>query len=102
MKNHWQITNNLNHLLGSQIFTEEWFLILQPKMLTLNNKKNNNFSWVKLHQTTFADIKSELCANPILLPYSLQKEATVTTDASAKKILSGFFRKKDIKLYLFI
>ena len=30
----------------------------------------------------FEDIKKELCAHPIVQPYSLQKEATDTTDAS--------------------
>ena len=35
---------------------------------------------------TFEDIKHELCANPLVQPYSLQKEATVTTDASEKAI----------------
>ena len=42
-------------------------------------------------------MKNELCANPLVQPYSLQKEATVTTEASEKAIggvISGF--KKDI------
>ena len=30
--------------------------------------------------------KNELCANPLVQPYSLQKEATVTTDASEKAL----------------
>ena len=40
----------------------------------------------KMQQKTFEDIKNELCANPLVQPYSLQKEATVTTDASEKAI----------------
>ena len=39
-----------------------------------------------MQQKAFEDIKNELCANPLVQPYSLQKEATVTTDASEKAI----------------
>ena len=56
------------------------------KMLPLNNMKNSDFSWGKMQQKAFEDIKNELCANPLVQPYSLQKEATVTTDASEKAI----------------
>ena len=47
---------------------------------------NSDFSWGKMQQKAFEDIKNELCANPLVQPYSLQKEATVTTDASEKAI----------------
>ena len=56
------------------------------KMLLLNNMRNSDFSWRKMHQKAFEDIKKELCANPLVQPYSLQKEATVTTDATEKAI----------------
>ena len=56
------------------------------KMLPLNNMRNSDFSWGKMQQKAFEDIKNELCANPLVQPYSLQKEATVTTDASEKVI----------------
>ena len=39
-----------------------------------------------MQQKPFEDIKNELCANPLVQPHSLQKEATVTTDASEKAI----------------
>ena len=106
-ENEKSLTNNkqLESFVGLANFYGRMIPDFATIMLTLNNKKNNDFSWVKLQQTTFADIKSELCASPILLPYSLQKEATVTTDASAKKILSGFARRTSsyiclYKLYL--
>ena len=35
-----------------------------------------------MKQKAFKDIKNELYANPLAQPYSLQKEATVNTDAS--------------------
>ena len=41
-------------------------------------------------------MKIELCTNPLVQPYRLRKEATVTTDAS-EKLLEGFLRKKDIQ-----
>ena len=48
--------------------------------------RNNHFSWSKEQQKAFEDIKKELCANPLVQPYSLQKEATLPTDASGKTI----------------
>ena len=61
--------------------------------------RNGDFSWGKMQQKAFEDIESELHANPLVQPYSLQKEATVTTDASEKP-MAGFFRKKDIQSYM--
>ena len=43
------------------------------KMLLLNNMRISHFSWGKTQQKAFEDIKSELCANQLVLPYSLQK-----------------------------
>ena len=47
--------------------------------------RSSHFSWGKTQQKAFEDIKSEICANQLVLPYSLQK-ATVITDASEKNI----------------
>ena len=49
-----------------------------------------------MQQNAFEDIKNDLSATPIVQPYSLQHEGTVTTAAS-KKQLAGFFCKKDIQ-----
>ena len=54
--------------------------------LPLNEIRKGELSWEKGQQNSFENIKSELCANPLELPYSLRKEATVTTDASEKAI----------------
>ena len=48
--------------------------------------KNSDLSWRKIQKKAFEDIKNELCANPLVQPYSLQKKATVTTDTSEKAI----------------
>ena len=48
--------------------------------------KNSDFSWGKMQQKAFEDIKNELCAKPLVQPFSLQKEATVNTCASEKAI----------------
>ena len=53
-----------------------------------------------MQQKAFNTIKNDLCANPLVQPYSLEKEATVTTDASEKTI-GGFFCKKDIQSYMY-
>ena len=42
---------------------------------------------------SFENIKNELCANPLVQPYHLKKEATITTNASEKTI-DGFLSQK--------
>ena len=56
------------------------------KMLPLNEIRKAEFRWDKEEQNAFENIKNELCSNPLVQPYSLTKEATVTTDASEKAI----------------
>ena len=43
-------------------------------MLHLYNKRNSDFSLGKTQQKAFEDIKNELCAKPLVQPYSLQKK----------------------------
>ena len=38
------------------------------KMLPLNNMRNSDFSWGKMQQKAFEDIKNEFCANPLVQP----------------------------------
>ena len=54
----------------------------ETKMLPLNEIRKEEFRWDKEEQNAFENIKNELCASPLVQPYSLTKEATVTTDAS--------------------
>ena len=61
--------------------------------------RNSDFSLGKMQTEAFEDIKNELCANPLLQQYSLQKEATLLL-TPLKKPLAGFLRKKDIQSYL--
>ena len=46
---------------------------------------SSDFSWGKKQQKASEDI-NEFYADPLVQPYSLQKEATFTTDASEKAI----------------
>ena len=55
-------------------------------MLPFNEIRKKEFRGEKKEQNVFENIKNELCANPLSQPYSLTKEATVTTDASEKAI----------------
>ena len=64
------------------------------KMLPLKNIRNSDLSLGKLQQTVFEDIKNELCANSLVQPYGLQKEATVTADASKKNHWRCFFARE--------
>ena len=46
------------------------------KLLPLNEIRKEEFRWDKEEQNAFENIKSELCANPLVQPYSLMKEGT--------------------------
>ena len=51
-------------------------------------------------QKAFEDVKNELCANPLVEPYSLHKEATVTIDASEKAIGRVLSQEGDPVIYV--
>ena len=88
IKNAKALTNNkqLESFVGPANFYGRMIPDFATKLLPLNNMRNSIFSWGKMQQKAFEDIKFELCANPLVQPYSLQKEATVTIDASEKTI----------------
>ena len=79
----------LESFVGLAIFYGRMIPDFVTKMLPLNEIRKEKFRWDKEEQNAFENIKNELCANPFLhlvQPYSLTKEATVTTDASEKTI----------------
>ena len=88
IKNATAPTNNkqLESFVGLANFYRRMIPDFGTKMLLLNNMRNSDFSWGKMQQKAFEDIKNELCANSLVQPYSLQKEATVTADFSEKDI----------------
>ena len=88
MKNAKAPTNNkqLESFVGLANFYGRMIPDFATKMLPLNNMRNSDFSWGKMQQKAFEEIKNELYVNPLVQPYSPQKEATVTTDASEKTI----------------
>ena len=49
-------------------------------------KKDVEFKWDEVTQNAFEKLLRILGEPPLLQPYSLQKEVTVTTDASEKAI----------------
>ena len=56
-------------------------------MLPLNDMRNSNFSWGNMQQeSAFEKIKHELCVRPVVQPYSVQNEATITSDAYERAI----------------
>ena len=95
-------TNNkqLDSFVGLANFYGKRIPDFATKVLPLKNMRNNNFSWGKMLHETFEDIRNDLCANPLVQPYSLQKEATVITDAF-EKALGVVFRKIDIQSYMY-
>ena len=86
IKNAKAPTNNkqLESFVGLANFYERNVPDFATKMLPLNNTRNSHFSWGKKQQKTFEDVENELFANPLVQTYSLQKEATVNTDAYEK------------------
>ena len=76
----------LESFVGLAIFYGRMIPDFAIKMLPLNAIRKEEFRWDKEEQNAFENIKNELCANPLVQPYSLTKEATVTTDASEKDI----------------
>ena len=68
------------------------------KMLPLNEIRKEEFRWDKEEQNAFENIINELCTNPLVQPYSLTKEATVSTDASEKAIGGTLTRRTSCDL----
>ena len=52
----------------------------------LRKKSEAEFQWTDNCQRAFERLKSELVSKPVVQPYSLKKEVTITTDASEKAI----------------
>ena len=76
----------LGSFVGLANFYGQMIQDFATKRLPLNEHRKGELSWEKEEQNSFENIKSQLCANPLVQPYSLTKEATVTTDDSEKAI----------------
>ena len=77
----------LESFVGLANFYGRMIADFATKMLPLNKIRKEEFRWHKEEQIAFENIKNELCANSLVQPYSLTKEATVKTDAS--EIIGG-------------
>ena len=101
IKNAKAPTNNkqLESFVGLANFYRRMIPDFATKMLILINMRNS-FSWGKMQQKAFEDIKIELCANPLVQPYSLKKKQQLIR-TPLKKPLAGFFCKKDIQSYMY-
>ena len=53
-----------------------------------------------MQQISFEDIKNELCSEPLVQPYSLQKEAKIITEASEKTIGRVFSQEGHPVIYV--
>jgi hypothetical protein len=78
----------LEHFIGVVNFFGRFIPNFSQKLLVLNQlkKKNSEFLWTKECEVSFIAIKTELSTFPVVQPYSLGEEATVTTDASQETI----------------
>ena len=75
----------LKSFVGLANFYEGMIPDFATKMLPLNEIRRR-LQMEKEEQNAFENIKNELCASPLVQPYSLTKEATVKTEASEKTI----------------
>ena len=76
----------LESFVGLANFYSRMIPDFATKMQPLNEIRREEFRRETEEQNAFETTKNELCANPLVQPYSLMKEATVTTDASEKAI----------------
>ena len=76
----------LESFVGLANFYSRMIPDFATKMLPLNEIRREEFRRETEEQNAFETTKNELCANPLVQPYSLMKEATVTTYASEKAI----------------
>ena len=85
-------TNNkqLDSFVGLANFYGRKIPDFATKILPLNIMRKSDLSWGKMLQEAFEDIKIELCANPLVQPYSLKKKQQLLL-TPLKKPLAGFF-----------
>ena len=106
----WNIAKqkNSDRLLSCRISVREGFLFLSQKfcerrkqklhlkimgirpfsrgkMLSFDDMSNSDFSWDKILQNPLKTKKNETCANPLLRPYSLQKQPQLLLSLLKKK-----------------
>ena len=67
IKNAKAPTNNkqLESFVGLANFYGRMIPACATKLLPLNNMRNSDFSWGKMQQKAFEEIKNDLCANPL-------------------------------------
>ena len=66
----------------------------------LRKKSEAEFQWTDKCQRAFERLKSELASKPIVQPFSLKKEVTITTDASEKAISGALSQEGHPVIYV--
>ena len=66
----------------------------------LRKKSEAEFQWTNKCQRAFERLKSELASKPIVQPFSLKKEVTITTDASEKAISGALSQEGHPVIYV--
>ena len=66
----------------------------------LRKKSEAEFQWTDKRQRAFERLKSELASIPVVQPYSLENEVTITTDASGKAIGGVLFQEGHRVIYV--
>ena len=74
MKHFVGLTNYFERLISNFLST--------IKPLNYLHKTNVSFNWTAKCETAFDMLKHEISSFPVVQPYSLEKEVTLTTDAS--------------------
>ena len=90
----------LQPFIGLGNFLGHTIIEFATKMLPLKEIRRDDFRYEKEEHNVLENIKNELCANPLVQPYNLMREATVTTDASEKKIGGVFLQEGHPVIYV--
>jgi len=88
-------TKELESFLGLVNFFGRMIPNYASKVRPLNELRNSkkDFCWTSRHQGSFDTLVKELSSPPVLKPYSLEEEATLTTDASEGQIAACLSQK---------
>ena len=66
------------------------------KMISLNGLRSQDFEWTDQHNNAFQCIKQKFCWKSDVQPFSLDKDVTVTVNASEQAV-GGFSHKNNIQ-----
>lgn len=90
----------MDHFLGIVKYFGRLIPRLSDKEKCFNNFRSGEFRWTDIHTQSFNNLKNELSTYPVVQPYSLEKEVTVTTDASKHAVSASLMQEEKPVIYI--